>query len=264
MVQEKDAWRLIEDGLTDGYMNMAVDEAIFIACGKGLAPKTIRFYGWSSPFISIGYFQKTGNLFKQERLKELSLKLVRRPTGGRAVYHEDEITYSVVSSLDSFSGEGIVASYKIISHALISGLKSLGVKAELVSKRGKQRRGNRDLASCFSSLSLCEVAVHGKKIIGSAQKRSKTGLLQQGSLPIYLNREKLAEIFKKGSDEKMTCLREVLDKEVTFDSISKRLIQSVSKGFGSCVKGRLTPFEKELAEKLRTEKYRSGKWNFQR
>lgn len=262
-MDNKEHWRLIQDEPRDACANMAIDEAIFIAFEKGLVPKTIRLYGWKPPAISIGYFQKTSKLFQQKRLKEISLDLVRRPTGGRAVFHEEELTYSIVSGLDTFSESGIVESYRIISHALIKGLKNLGVSAEISSQRKRRRGSDMVSASCFSSPSLYEVLVQGKKVIGSAQKRSKKGLLQQGSILLNLDREKWATIFSS-ADNTMISLQEILNRKISSQEVSEAFIMAISDSMGALFHGELTPFEKKISDRLKKEKYLTKEWNFQR
>lgn len=264
MEKKREGWRLIKDDPHDCYMNMAIDEAIFIACEKGFSPKTIRFYGWNPPAISIGYFQKTSNLFESKRLSELSLDMVRRPTGGRAVFHEEEVTYSIISSLDDFSGNGILESYRIISHALVSGLKSLGVPAELSSQRKREKIMSKGSPSCFSSPSLHEVVIQGKKIIGSSQKRSREFMLQQGSILLDLNKEKWSHIFNTEVKDKMISLQEILNRKVSFMDVSKALIEALNKFFGPLIQDELTLYEKRLSERLKQEKYTTQEWNFQR
>jgi len=264
MNNKREGWRLIKDVFYDGYMNMAIDEAIFIACEKGFSPKTIRFYGWNPPAISIGYFQKTSYLFESKRMNELSLDMVRRPTGGRAVFHEEEVTYSIISSLDAFSRNGVLEPYRMISHALVSGLKSIGVPAELLSKRKRGQTKGTDSPSCFSSSSLYEIVTQGKKIIGSAQKRSRNFLLQQGSILLDLNREKWTSIFKTEDDNRMISLQEVLNRKISFREVSKALIEALNKSFGPLFQDKLTLYEKRLSERLRKQKYTTQEWNFQR
>ena len=260
-MDNKEGWRLIEDRPRDACANMAIDEAIFIAFEKGLVPKTIRLYGWNPPAISVGCFQKISKLFDQKRLEEISLDLVRRPTGGRAVFHEEELTYSIVSGLDTFSESSIVESYRIISHALIKGLKNLGISAEISSR--KKRGSGMVSASCFSSPSLYEVLVQGKKVIGSAQKRSKKGLLQQGSILLNLDRERWTTIFNS-ADNTMISLQEILNRKISSQEVSEALIMAISESIGALFHGELTPFEKKISERLKKEKYSTKEWNFQR
>jgi lipoate-protein ligase A len=262
MNHNKNYWRLIEDGLHDAFTNMAVDEAIFQACEENPSCGTVRFYGWNPPALSIGYFQKAQGLFQEQSIGELSLDFIRRPTGGRAVLHQDELTYSIVCPLDYFSDRGIVSSYKIISGVLVAGLRRLGAHAELLpAKTGRKRKATHSQA-CFSSLSLYEISVSGKKIIGSAQKRGKKCFLQQGSIMIGLDRDRLRRIFSEEDCGNMASLKEALQKEIGFSDVCRSLTGALEQKFGLLVKEELTSFEKNLASRLREEKYLSSEWNF--
>ena len=118
-------------------------------------------------------------------------------------------------------------------------------------------------ASCFSSPSLYEVLVQGKKVIGSAQKRSKKGLLQQGSILLNLDRERWTTIFNS-ADNTMISLQEILNRKISSQEVSEALIMAISESIGALFHGELTPFEKKISERLKKEKYSTKEWNFQR
>lgn len=169
-------WRLIYDYPTSGAQNMAVDEAILSA---GIP--TLRFYEWSPGCLSLGYGQKIAEV-DDERAAAIGWDIVRRPTGGRAILHIDELTYSLVLPADDpIAGNGIIESYRQISNALMAGLQHLGIRP------AAERSTERDPAHspvCFETISHYEIAVSGRKLIGSAQMRRKEGVLQHGSLPL--------------------------------------------------------------------------------
>jgi len=141
----------------------------------------LRFYDWISPTISIGYLQNPDDLNLTQCLND-SVAIVRRPTGGRAIYHWKEITYSIFIPSGYYpSNLSIMESYKLISECLVKGIRRLGIKAEIAPAI----RGNLKNPSCFSSHARYEVVFDGKKLIGSAQRRLKDGsFLQQGSFLI--------------------------------------------------------------------------------
>jgi lipoyl(octanoyl) transferase len=174
-------WRLIYDSPLIGRENMAVDAAILTAVGAGDAPPTLRLYSWSPPCLSLGYGQKTTDV-DFERLTALNWDVVRRPTGGRAILHTDELTYSVSLPADEPIASGrIVESYRRLSAALLAALEALGANATA------ERREERSAASgavCFDVPSHYEITVKGKKLVGSAQLRRKGSVLQHGSLPL--------------------------------------------------------------------------------
>lgn len=199
-------YRLILSGYGDGPTNMAIDEAILLAASQAPAPPTIRFYGWSPNALSLGYAQNLRAEIDLERCQAWGIDLVRRPTGGRAVFHDQELTYSVVAPEAAFpASPSILATYREISRALIAGLACLGIEAQMIPERPRLReRETRSVspAACFAAPSAYEVAVEGKKIVGSAQKRLKGYLLQQGSILISLDREKLFALFQPHAFER--------------------------------------------------------------
>jgi len=196
-------WRLIKDGYYTGYMNMAIDEAIMIAHREGLVPPTIRFYQWSPAAVSLGYFQDLQKEIDVDTCKNLGIDIVRRPTGGKAVLHDKELTYSfVIRESHPLVNDSILETYKKISGGMIRGLSYIGVTAELVPLREKLKSDSlpkwekseihhSDFKSiCFSIPSQYEVQVEGKKIVGSAQVRKREIVLQHGSLLIELEKDK--------------------------------------------------------------------------
>lgn len=169
-------WRLILSPPLDGPLNMAIDEAVFRHCRT----PTLRIYSWKNPTLSIGYFQKADE-YLIDRCRSNSVALVRRPTGGRAVLHQHEITYSVTAEYRDFppptSLSGI---YLKLAKWQIDALKSVGIKAEVGEKRST--RAYSKVKSCFKSGTPYEINVGGKKISGSAQRRDKKCFMQHGSI----------------------------------------------------------------------------------
>lgn len=175
-------WRLIYDYPTTGSMNMAVDEAILKAVGDEQALPTLRLYAWNPPCLSLGYGQKAADVDFM-RAAALGWDVVRRPTGGRAILHVDELTYSVVLPAgDDIAAGNVVESYRRISRALVAGLVRLGV-TPAADRRAERTDSTGSV--CFETPSHYEITVGGRKLIGSAQVRRKEGVLQHGSLPLY-------------------------------------------------------------------------------
>jgi len=174
-------WRLLIDLPQPGPTNMAVDEAILQAVSAGDALPTLRLYAWNPMCLSLGYGQRIADA-NQERTGARGWDIVRRPTGGRAILHGDEITYSVSLPADDPLAQGdVVESYRRISEALMTALKHLGMLPE----SEKHAKGNHGLGPvCFEVPSHYEITVNGKKLIGSAQVRRKHGILQHGTLPL--------------------------------------------------------------------------------
>jgi lipoate-protein ligase A len=165
---------------------MAIDDAILTAVAAGEAPPTLRIYAWKFPgCLSLGYGQRAREV-DQERLREHGIELVRRPTGGRAILHGYEVSYSLALPLDHPIAAGsILDSYRRISEALVAGFDFL--KDYLIGEvRAACQPSDSPLAvACFEMSSPYEVTVGGRKLIGSAQVRRKGGMLQHGSMPVY-------------------------------------------------------------------------------
>lgn len=245
---------------------MALDEAMLWAGINGQVRPTLRLYGWSRPTVSIGYAQDAGKDIDLERCQELDLGLVRRPTGGRAVLHEQELTYSLVAPEKIFSKpSSILEIYKEISGALIAGLSLLGIEAQLVPV---QRSKMSPSAFCFSSPSAYEVAVQGKKLVGSAQKRSRGYVLQQGSIIIDIDQGKLAAIFKHPNQQPwtaMTSINEEREEQVDFTTLQEAIQEGFSSAWnvGFFEEG-LTYYEIKIAQELKKKKYQFRQWNLNR
>lgn len=181
-------WRLINSGLARAPWNMAVDEAIMMAVGEGKAPPTLRFYGWEPAALSIGYFQQVRRTINMDAVARTGVELVRRPTGGRAVFHDREITYSMIIPEDDERIPGsIQAAYRWLSEGLLLGLRRIGIDAQMTrvhEKRSVSDSSDVQSAACFDAPAFYELTVDGRKIAGSAQMRQRGVLLQHGSIPL--------------------------------------------------------------------------------
>jgi lipoate-protein ligase A len=205
---------------------MAIDEALLELHLQGKTPATLRFYGWEPPAVSFGYSQKVSPR-TVEKVRAAGYDAVRRPTGGRAVLHEGELTYCFVgagpkqdgidfrpdaeiagaapsywleqgSPYEGFLPGSINQAYKEICDALIYGLRELGVAASL----GRSNSAYKDYEDCFQATTQADLQFDGKKIVGSAQLRRRHGVLQHGSIMINQSQTKLSEIFGVAEREK--------------------------------------------------------------
>ena len=178
-----DAWRLLVDSAAGGAWNMAVDEVLLDGVAAGATPPTLRFYQWRPACLSLGYFQPF-DVVDLEGCRALGVEVVRRPTGGRAILHDRELTYSVAlpAALLGHDG-GVLASYYRLSLALHDGLRQLGVPATLAPASGPPSTAT-DGPVCFDRPSAHEILLHGRKLVGSAQVRRGGALLQHGSILI--------------------------------------------------------------------------------
>ncbi len=256
-------WRLIDSGPGSAPYNMALDEAIATFVRKGSLPPALRLYGWDRPSLSLGYFQRTPGIDAGYCEAE-DIPIVRRPTGGRAILHGDELTYSFSACIcqGPFS-KGLLDSYKKISAAFHLAFRKTGICTEpkLRREKGSVLAGS---PICFHSSSYGEILINNRKIVGSAQKRWVDGLLQQGSIPYSYDMERLRNIF--GGDEIISLrdcavgLRELLPglDEGLFREI---VAASFEEAFGiSFVPSPATPEELTLAEELQRKKYLPGLW----
>ena len=187
-------WELIIDGAIDGISNMAIDAALLEEVEHSADPKTIvRFYGWRRPTVSLGNSQKMDKAVDADYCRAQGIDIVRRPTGGRAVLHDDELTYAVISNDSVHFGDTIYGNYKRVSEALCLGYNRLGIPAVLAPDTKRVSAGiNGYDAPCFLSPARYELMVDGRKIAGSAQRRIRRSFLQHGSMPITCNRDVLA------------------------------------------------------------------------
>ncbi len=254
-------WRLIETGPKNGAMNMAIDEALIIS-----EEPVLRLYRWKPPCLSIGYFQAISQINTKE-CKRNGIDIVRRPTGGNAVLHDNELTYCVVIN-EKYMPDSIIESYKTISKGLLEALKMIGLKAKMNRDIKKQEKS----AICFNDPSWYEIIVNNKKIIGSAQKRMNGKILQHGAILIDIDIKKYCCLFS-GFNKKliervknrMTSINNELNKKISYRDIKNATIKGFKKALDIKFKrSRLTKKEKLLAEKLYKKKYSKRNWNFMR
>lgn len=197
-----DGWRLIEDGLCDASFNMATDRAMLQACCEGLIPPTLRLYGWSRPALTVGYSQNAGGDVDQERCRELGISLIRRPTGGRAILHQNELTYCVVAPIPHRRfPQDLKGTFRVIAGALLLGLEEMGIRDGALAMPQKGLPRQERSPACFSSLNHFEIAVRGRKLIGSAQRRMGKAFLQHGSVIIKSNHDLSSALFRFGNTE---------------------------------------------------------------
>jgi lipoate-protein ligase A len=162
---------------------MALDEAILDSVAQSKAPPTVRLYAWDPPCLSLGYSQPASDANRGE-LRSLGWDIIRRPTGGRAILHTDELTYSIAASEDHpLMRGGVLASYRRLRQGLVESLKAMSVTVDPETP-GEPADYDRDNPVCFEVPSAYEMTVSGRKILGSAQVRRKRAVLQHGTLPL--------------------------------------------------------------------------------
>jgi lipoate-protein ligase A len=259
-------WRLIDSGPCGAFHNMALDEAVATQVRKEKAPPTLRLYGWARPSLTLGCFQKVSDIDAAYCLSR-AIPIVRRPTGGRAILHHRELTYSFSVRTEGPFSKGLLDSYGSIAAAFHLAFQKAGVRAEVK----KHRERGRVLAGsplCFQSSSFGEILVNNKKAVGSAQKRWEDGMLQQGSVPYSYDADEICKVFVSGAcavlGSAMTCLEEVIPC-LSEEGFKEMLKTSFEETFGvSLVLSRPSSEEEALARDLEASKYSLKSWNFQR
>ncbi len=267
-------WRLINDPHTAGARNMAVDEAILHAVGAGQQPPTLRVYGWMPPALSIGYGQHAREV-DQDLIRAHGWDIVRRPTGGRAILHIDELTYSIALPADHpLARGGVIESYQAISRALLHMLENLGGSAR--ADRMEQDTPKSLTPVCFDTPSHYEITVNGKKLIGSAQVRRAGGVLQHGSLPLVGNIARICdglvypdeaarESARQQVRERAITLADALGRELTWEQAAKALIGAAAETFEiSLILGELSEQERLAANELEQQVYATAEWTLRR
>ncbi|GAA0350733.1 lipoate--protein ligase family protein [Bacillus horti] len=269
-------WRFIDSGDQDSATNMAIDEAILTANHEGLVPPTIRFYTWKPATLTVGYFQKAAKEIDLEAVRRHNLGFVRRLTGGRAVLHDQELTYSVVIA-EKQMPQSVTEAYREISQGLLYGFKELGLNAYFsvpATKEQKQALRQPQSAVCFDASSWYELVVEGRKVAGSAQTRQKGVVLQHGSIPLTIDIDMLYDVFrfsnervkerlKAGFAQKAVAINELRQEAASISEVKAAFKKGFAQGFGvSLQDGELTAREQELVEELVRTKYGMDTWNF--
>lgn len=266
-------WRLLDSGPADGAWNMAVDEAMLEAGVAGLLVPTLRFYAWQPAGVSLGYFQPLDASISLEEVARRGFGLVRRPSGGRAILHKDELTYSVtVPDTGVADGKSVMGSYRSISRGIEAGLGLLGVGARLAERKGEERMKAQGLPTvCFAKAAKCDMTVQGRKIVGSAQTRRRGIIMQHGSVPIHIDPEEhLAVMPGDGVDEASMAklmaaacgVADALGRPVSYEELAAALAQGFAERLGLILEpGELTEWELAKARELKETKYTTDEWN---
>jgi len=250
-------WRLLQTGASTAARNMAIDRAVLVANSNGKVPPTVRFFSWEPSAISIGYFQSLEDEIDLTTCKDLGVDYVRRITGGGAVYHEDELTYSIVipESHKEIS-KNIMESYGRICGAVMNGLSNLGIESEYKP--------------------INDIITNGKKISGNAQTRKMKTVLQHGTILTDVNVEKMFSLLKVPNEkikdkliadvkERVTSIKHIKGEEIAFNKVAKAMKKGFEEEFKiKLIQGKLTDEEEELASKFERECFGSEDWNHKR
>lgn len=255
-------WRLLRTGFNNAFANMAIDEAVLISRTQRSVQNTIRFYRWKPSAVSLGFSQQAEKEVEVDACKKLGIDLVRRPTGGGAVYHDSggELTYSIIVDLSAVPSD-LILSYSHLCGGIILACEELGLKAQLsFDETGRQ---------------CPNITIDGKKISGGAQTRRGNALLQHGTILLDSNLETMTKILKMGRpnpcmplerlESKVTTLRLVLGKPVSFERTEDCMKMGFQQALNMtlCEKA-LTSTELRLASELQLSKYQTTDWNLRR
>jgi lipoate-protein ligase A len=265
-----DTWRLLITPPERGAWNMALDESILEHIGRGESMPTLRLYAWDPACLSLGHAQPFSDV-DPVRLKARGWEVVRRLTGGRAILHTDEITYSVIAPNDEPRLAGsVLESYNRLAQALLLAVQQLDIQVEM--KEGKAANGPNLNPVCFEVPSTYEITVDGKKLIGSAQARKKEGVLQHGSLPLTGDLARICQALvfddEAGREEasrrllaRAATVESALGRAVSWETAAESFIRAFERQLGLTLKrGELSASESKRTEELVKEKYDHPSW----
>lgn len=269
------SWRFLDTGCGDAAYNMAVDEALLVSHEAGHSPPTLRVYTWSSPTLSFGYAQNVEREVDTDACREHGVTLVRRPTGGRAVLHDEEATYSVVMPLRLDGREAsITEHYRRIGLALETALRHAGLPVNLERPSVLAAAPRPASPACFAAISRYELSATGRKLVGSAQKRGRQSLLQHGSIPLSMDRHRLFACLRVPEERRELLLGEAYASMAAVNEVAPApldvpaLQRALRQGFAECMTsgagmtpGDLSAGERRLVGELRLNKYGSDAWN---
>ena len=234
----------VSTGAHDGIWNMAFDTQLLGLFRTGRFQKQFgagsmlwRFYTWEPPALSLGYGQRLLEI-DEESCKARNISIVKRPTGGRAVLHVDEFTYALFAETSDSNAKIYATAHEVIRETLLK----LGVKAEFsrTTPNMRQRHDSAESVSCFTASARNELHVDGRKLVGSAQRRSNRAILQHGSLLLSEKHKMIAELLRcrdketlsriaDDLDNKTVSLRELIGTVPDFMTIGNTMISSMSK-----------------------------------
>ena len=263
-------WRLFVDPAYDGATNMAIDEALLRQIGARKATPSVRLFRWEPACLSLGVGQSASDA-DRDLLQQHGWHIVRRMTGGRAILHTDEITYSVALPNDHPLVAGtIVDSYRRISKGLLRALELLGMNAQAEPQALDAPKLTGPV--CFEVPSNYEIAADGKKMLGSAQVRKHSGMLQHGSLPLTGDLSRICDALvfadQAGRDDakqrvltRAITLHDALGRNVTWDEAADAIIQAFEEVFAvQLERAELSPEEEQMANEMRTTRYMADEW----
>ncbi|WP_349407757.1 biotin/lipoate A/B protein ligase family protein [Pseudalkalibacillus sp. SCS-8] len=276
----KEQWYFIDSGACSPAYNMALDEALLEWHSRGEIKPVVRFYEWNPATLSVGYFQKVEKEINMEAVKKHGYGFVRRPTGGRAVLHDKELTYSVIVSEEHPKmPQSVTEAYRVISEGILEGFRNLGLEAYFAVPRTEEEKAglkNPRSAVCFDAPSWYELVVEGRKVAGSAQTRQKGVILQHGSILLDIDEDKLFDCFKFANDRVRERMQKAFSKKAVAinDLRSERVTIEESKiafkeGFAEGLDIEFVPLElsdeqKQYVDEIMERRYANDEWTYRR
>jgi lipoate-protein ligase A len=256
-------WRLIDTGPRDGPSNMAIDEALLDSFDPGKSTPVLRLYGWSPPALSLGRFQDAGKVLDLERCKAGGVPVVRRITGGGAIYHADELTYAIVCGPQHLPEKTTIKeSFRFLTGFLLSFYRELGIPAVYAADvPGNLSRLGKPTPLCFAGRESYDIQVDGRKIGGNAQRRLRKAVFQHGSIPLRDRVETGIGFLRERPSAPDLSVADLamLGVNVPEEVLKKRLATAFAGGIGgTLVPSEMTAAERERAECLIRGKYASG------
>lgn len=272
----KPIWYFINSGACSPSFNMALDEALLDWHSVGDIPPVVRFYEWNPATLSIGYFQAVEKEINMDQVANHQLGFVRRPTGGRGVLHEHELTYSIIVREDYPNMPATVTeAYRVLSEGLLIGFQELGLDAYFSVPDTEEKKNdlkNPKSAVCFDAPSWYELVVEGKKVAGSAQTRQKGVILQHGAILLDLDVDKLVSLFnypseaikervRKGLPEKAVAINRLREKQVTVEECIVAFKHGFEKGLDIEFQPySLTTEQFNYVKELEARRYANNEW----
>jgi lipoate-protein ligase A len=263
-------WRLLDTGASPGSLNMAIDQAVLSMHARGESPPTLRIYQWSPPAISLGYFQRCHGI-DLAACRRLGIDVVRRPTGGRAVLHFEDLTYCVVAGTTDGIPSAVTAAFRLICGGLSAAFRILGFETEL----GRQGAGSPQSDMCFLTITAGDLLHKGKKFIGSAQTWQGSSMLQHGSIILEPHSEILARLQggeygpsatrEEMFEDTVTSVREILGRVPGIGEVGAAIRHGMAHALGAeFTKGKLSQREWAMAREIIDQQVEAGLWSARR
>ena len=259
-------WRLLDTGEDNCYSNMAIDEALFRAYDTSCSMPIFRIYGWSPAAFSIGFSQTPAVELDLKECDRAGINFVRRMTGGGVIFHDMELTYSIICSEKDIEKTYFAKeTYKTLCSFLIKAYRAMGLNAgfSLIAYRAPKLGW-----VCFNQKERYDIVIDGMKIGGNAQRRKRDLIFQHGSVPLNLNTNKYLRFLRHKTvlAKKAACsLSQAMKRDIAYNEFKRNLLGAFKKSFNAeLIDDTLNPAERNLHDNLLKSKYSTKEWNFSR